>query len=254
MQRLGTGYVRYFNRRHGRSGHLFQGRYKSVLVEDDVYLMTLVRYIHANPLRGGIVGSLDALADYPWTGYAALLSRRSQPFQLVDEVLARLSADPEEARRLLPAWMRGSDAHEPANARSATARRREVVSVAGAPLHRDAQMRVPRERAVTHLSELSRASADREAAIGHFGSLDELIERVCGALAADPADVRAGRRTALETRARAAIASVAKRQLGLSFAEMAESLGVTASALSRLEPRGAAIAQATGLTCGGEKS
>ena len=51
MQRFNTTYTAYFNRRHRRSGHLFQGRYKAILIEKDEYLVGLSRYIHLNPVR-----------------------------------------------------------------------------------------------------------------------------------------------------------------------------------------------------------
>jgi len=58
MRKLLTGYVVNFNRRHRRYGHLFQNRYKSIICEDDPYLLELTRYIHLNPLRAGMVKSL----------------------------------------------------------------------------------------------------------------------------------------------------------------------------------------------------
>ncbi len=61
MKKLLTGYVVNFNRRHKRYGHLFQNRYKSVLCQDDPYLLELTRYIHLNPLRSGIVNSCGEL-------------------------------------------------------------------------------------------------------------------------------------------------------------------------------------------------
>ena len=61
MRRLLTGYVVSFNRRHKRSGQLFQNRYKSIVCQEEVYLKELVRYIHLNPIRARIVISLSAL-------------------------------------------------------------------------------------------------------------------------------------------------------------------------------------------------
>ena len=78
MHRLLAGYAGHFNRRHQRCGYLFQNRFKSILVDQHAYLLELVRYIHLNPVRAGIV-SLDALDEYPWTGHAALLGRREVP-------------------------------------------------------------------------------------------------------------------------------------------------------------------------------
>jgi REP element-mobilizing transposase RayT len=79
MRRLMTGYAVTFNIRHRRSGHLFQNRYKSVVCEEDTYLLELTRYIHLNPLRARLVEDLKSLDKYPWTGHSAILGRRKNP-------------------------------------------------------------------------------------------------------------------------------------------------------------------------------
>ena len=61
MRRLLTGYAVTFNRRHRRYGRLFQNRYKSILCQENTYLLELVRYIHLNPIRAGIVKDLKSL-------------------------------------------------------------------------------------------------------------------------------------------------------------------------------------------------
>ncbi len=66
MQWFGTTYTQRFNRRHSRSGHLFQGRYKSIIIQNDAYLQQLSYYIHRNPLRAGIV---KRLSGYRWSSY-----------------------------------------------------------------------------------------------------------------------------------------------------------------------------------------
>ena len=66
MQWLGLVYTRRFNNRHFRSGHLFQGRFKSIIVENDAYLVRLSCYIHRNPLRANMV---ERLAEYRWSSY-----------------------------------------------------------------------------------------------------------------------------------------------------------------------------------------
>jgi len=82
MRRLMTGYAVTFNRRHRRAGHLFQNRYKSVVCEEDPYLLELIRYIHLNPLRAKNVEDLKALDKYPWTGHSTILGRRKNPLIL----------------------------------------------------------------------------------------------------------------------------------------------------------------------------
>ena len=79
MRRLMTGYAVTFNRRHRRAGHLFQNRYKSVVCEEDPYLLELIRYIHLNPLRTGLVKDLKELDKYPWSGHSTILGRRKNP-------------------------------------------------------------------------------------------------------------------------------------------------------------------------------
>mgnify|MGYP002154995327 CR=1 FL=1 len=68
MRRLLTSYAVHFNLRHQRSGHLFQNRYKSIVCEEDPYLLELVRYIHLNPLRTDLVKEIRELDSYPWSG------------------------------------------------------------------------------------------------------------------------------------------------------------------------------------------
>jgi len=74
-----TGYAVTFNIRHKRSGHLFQNRYKSIICEEDPYLLELIRYIHLNPLRAKLVQDLNELDKYPWAGHSAILGRCKNP-------------------------------------------------------------------------------------------------------------------------------------------------------------------------------
>ena len=87
MRRLLTGYVVNFNRRHKRYGHLFQNRYKSIMCEDDPYLLEPTRYIHLNPLRAAVVKGMGELNGYAWTGHAALLGNVKREWQEVETVL-----------------------------------------------------------------------------------------------------------------------------------------------------------------------
>jgi hypothetical protein len=102
MHRFATSYAGWFNRRHDRVGHLFQDRFGSRLATDDADIVTLIRYVHANPLRAGLVASIHRLAEYPWCGHGALLGRRSPAaFHDVAAVIALLGGDVEQARATL---------------------------------------------------------------------------------------------------------------------------------------------------------
>jgi REP element-mobilizing transposase RayT len=76
MQWLGVSYAGWFNWRHNRHGHLFQGRFKSFAVTEEAYLRRLILYVHRNPLRAGIV---DRLAEYRWSSYPKLAYRQNWP-------------------------------------------------------------------------------------------------------------------------------------------------------------------------------
>jgi putative transposase len=88
MKKLLTGYVVNFNLRHKRSGHLFQNRYKSIICEEDPYLLELTRYIHLNPVRAGMVRDVKQLSAYRWSGHAAILGRVKRPWQDIHTILA----------------------------------------------------------------------------------------------------------------------------------------------------------------------
>jgi REP element-mobilizing transposase RayT len=99
MRCLLTGYAVNFNRRHRRAGHLFQNRFKSILVEEEPYFLELIRYIHLNPIRAGLVLDLDELDRYPWSGHAALLGMAIHAWQDTDAVLDQFGAQPNLARQ-----------------------------------------------------------------------------------------------------------------------------------------------------------
>lgn len=88
MQNLSFRYTRWVNKRQHRVGHLFQGRFKALLVDADSYLLELVRYIHLNPVRAGLVSDP---ADYAWSGHRAYLGAAQVHWLTTDWVLSQLS-------------------------------------------------------------------------------------------------------------------------------------------------------------------
>ena len=67
IRRIAVGYAQYFNNKNGRIGHLFQNRFRSEPVNDERYLLVLLRYIHQNPVKAGIVKSIH---EYKWSSYS----------------------------------------------------------------------------------------------------------------------------------------------------------------------------------------
>jgi putative transposase len=99
MRRLLTGYAVSFNRRHKRHGQLFQNRYKSIVCQEDTYLKELVRYIHLNPIRAGIVQGHKELNRYPYCGHSAVMGKKKRPWQDVDYVLGYFDTTAKSARK-----------------------------------------------------------------------------------------------------------------------------------------------------------
>jgi putative transposase len=90
MKRLSCRYVLYFNRRHDRTGTLWEGRFHSSLVQDERYLMICHRYIELNPVRARIV---DAPADYPWSSHQANAFGREDSVLTPHLLYTRLGSD-----------------------------------------------------------------------------------------------------------------------------------------------------------------
>jgi hypothetical protein len=95
MQNLSFRYTRWINWRAKRTGHLFQGRYKAVLVDSDSYLLELVRYIHLNPVRVGMVKTPGA---YPWCSHQAYLGKEQLPWLTTDWLLEQFGTTVKVAR------------------------------------------------------------------------------------------------------------------------------------------------------------
>jgi len=95
MQNLSFRYTRWINWRAKKTGHLFQGRYKAVLVDGDSYLLELVRYIHLNPVRANMVETPE---KYPWSGHRAYLGEETLPWLSTDWVLGQFGDSLDKAR------------------------------------------------------------------------------------------------------------------------------------------------------------
>jgi REP element-mobilizing transposase RayT len=105
MRRLLTGYAVSFNRRYRRIGHLFQNRYKSILCQEDAYLLELVRYIHLNPIRAHLVENTEALEHYPYSGHSAVMGTVERQWQDVGRVLEYFGDRTGTARRRYRAFV-----------------------------------------------------------------------------------------------------------------------------------------------------
>jgi REP element-mobilizing transposase RayT len=97
MRQLNGVFTQASNRRHHRSGHLFQGRFKGILVDKDAYLLELSRYVVLNPVRAGMV---DSPAQWPWSSYRAMMGEIPAPaWLMIEALLAQFGNKPSLARQ-----------------------------------------------------------------------------------------------------------------------------------------------------------
>jgi REP element-mobilizing transposase RayT len=103
LQGINQSYTTYFNRKYKTVGHLFQGRYKAILCDRDEYLLSLVKYIHLNPVRAGIVKTPD---EYQWSSHHSYVKRTDGANIIdTDQVLRMFSEDKQRARKLYSSYM-----------------------------------------------------------------------------------------------------------------------------------------------------
>lgn len=107
MKRIGTSYAIYFNKKYNRVGHVFQDRYKSEVIEDDRYLLSVIRYVHNNPVKAGIC----KVQEYRWSSYRFYIQadREQKKLLAYEEILDYFSEDKDRAIALFKEFSNQED-------------------------------------------------------------------------------------------------------------------------------------------------
>ena len=243
MRRLLTGYSVTYNLRHHRSGHLFQNRYRSVVCDGDVYFAELVRYIHLNPLRAGLVGTLSELDSYPWSGHAVLMGRVKHGWQGREYVLLWFGKGVGEGWRAYRRYMEEGVAQGSRpdlvggglvrsyggwSAVLSLRRKGEEVETTDARVlgKGDFVERVLREGARWSLHPMRQKEWRRR--------IGKIIEERCSERGVKVEEVRMGSRWGQIPGVRAEIVGELVRELGVPLAEVARVVGVSTSAVSKI--------------------
>ena len=242
MRSLLTGYAGTFNRRHNRTGHLFQNRYKSVAVEEEPYFLELIRYLHLNPLRAGVVKTLTELDRYPWTGHATLLGHHAQPWQATGAVLTQFH---RSLRRAQAAYCEFVAAGIPRGRRPELQGGGLIRSLGGwsvvAELRRGREHYLGDERILGSSSFVEALQGEMEPSTQPRPPrlpLDRLVTYVCSELGIPPATLSGGSRRAPLSRAREAIAYLWTEVLGRPGRPLAPALGIRPQSLYEAAARG----------------
>jgi REP element-mobilizing transposase RayT len=255
MRRLLTGYAVSFNRRHSRHGQLFQNRYKSILCQQDPYLLELVRYIHLNPVRSGVIRNFKALGEFAYCGHAALLGRSQQPFQDVETVLNLFDSNLTAARKKYIAYVQkdvsrgrrpeltGGGLIRSAGGWSAVeGLRRTNVRVKG-----DERILGDNDF-VTAVLEVAQEQLERKYQLVTKGiDFEKIVERVAAVFGIDANQVLAAGKHPPTVKARSVLCYWAVRELGMNGTDVAAKLGCSQSSVSKSAKRGEAIASENNL-------
>jgi putative transposase len=251
MSRLLTGYAVSFNTRHKRSGHLFQNRYKSILCEEEPYLLELVRYIHLNPLRAQVVPDLDSLDSYPYSGHSALMGRHRRPWLDDGYVLAHFSEKTETARTLYRSFVENGIAEGRRHDLSGGGliRSNKGWRPAKDSAHRKGDTRILGSSGfVLEVMKAAGQRWERTHALSANGvDFDLLHKHVARLFNIDPGDILLPGKYPTRVAARSVLSYFLVRELGMTATAVADRLGMGQSGVSLAVRRGEAIVKERGL-------
>lgn len=251
MQRLLTGYAVSFNRKYRRHGQLFQNRYKSILCQEDPYLKELVRYIHLNPLRAGLVEDLNGLERFNWCGHGVLAGKRTNDWQEIEGVLKHFGKRRASAIRAYREFVSKG---------AAAGRQPELTggglirSAGGWDTVKDLRksgIRLKGDERILGdtnfvIDMLARANEDlsKKARLRARGmDFDTVTSRVAQLLSLPVEAVRRRDKTPQSVMARRLICHFAHNELGLSTVAIARRLNIHQSVVSRAARQGRLIAE-----------
>ena len=213
MQNLCFRYTQWVNSRQKRVGHLFQGRYKAIVVDADAYLVELVRYIHLNPVRAKLVIIPE---NYPWSGHRAYMGHEKLPWLTTEWVLSQFAQRLKTARRRYGEFVKyGRDEGHRQEFHSGTSE--------GRILGDDRFV----ERVFTESDQGEKKAV----------TLDEIINRVGKLYGLTEKEIRSGGKQRYPSEARGMISYLVREVSGLSLTELSRRLKRDVSSLSAVAER-----------------
>lgn len=246
MRKLLTWYAVYFNRRHRRSGHLFENRYKSILCDEGNYLLALVRYIHLNPIRAKIILTVEELDSYLWSGHRGLIGKAKYSWMDTETVLSQFDSTKRKAINEYRGFIReeAGKGRDPALTGGGLIRSRggwsQVLSMRRKGETEESDERILGNGDFVHeILKEAEEKERRQIKIRQSGlNIAEIIRQECENREISPEELRKGSKRRKVSETRTVIACRSSEELGLSGAEIARHLGVNTSSINRAIARG----------------
>ena len=249
MKRLLTGYAVNFNRTHKRYGHLFQNRCKSILCQEDSYLLELVRYIHLNPIRARLVKEYRNLAKFPYCGHGVVMEKRKIEWQDKDYVLKLFEKKESSARSEYSRFVRKGieQGNRPDLTGGGLLRSHggwtEVKLLRETGDYQKGDERILGDgKFVEEVLEKAEERLKEKYSLKAKGyNLDKLINRVSELIGLTPEQITDGIRDAKRTEARSILCYWATKKLGITQSQLALKLNRSQSAIVYAVRRGKEI-------------
>lgn len=254
MNRLLTGYAGWFNKKYRRHGQLFQNRYKSILCQEDPYLKELVRYIHLNPLRAGLLSDLKELVKYAWCGHGIIIKAPKNTWQNIDYIYGLFSEKRGEARSRYRQFVQKgiSQGSRPELTGGGLIRSSggwtalKECRKAGIRLKGDERILGDSDFVESVLKSAKETFENKYELKAKGYDFNRVIERVAELLGLEPVQVTALDKSPQTVRARSLLCYWTHRELGMNTIEIANILKMSQPAISRSSRRGEKIAREKG--------
>jgi putative transposase len=241
MRKHLTWYAQYYNRRHNRTGHLFENRYKSILCEEEPYLLALVRYIHLNPIRAKIIKTIEELDNYHWSGHRAIIGKANAPWMDTKYVLAQFGSNRRKALHEYRTFIRegvGQGYVKELTGGGLLRSQGEWSQVLA--IRRRGQREEFDERILgggSFVNKILKEAEDRQLRQFRHKSAGRTIENIigeeCRRRGVNLQELKGGIKRRKVSEARAVIAKRSREELGLTAADIARHLGVNTSSIVR---------------------
>ena len=251
MLRLLTGYAVSYNHRHHRHGYLFQNRYKSILCQEERYLLELVRYIHLNPVRNKIVADMEALDSFPFTGHSVIMGGVQNDWQDVGGVLALFGGGVSHARLKYRSFIQEGIGEGKRDDLLGGGLVRSLGGWVHVKAMRKAQISQKADERIlgdgdfveSVLSKAQERMAQPITFVDNGINLEQLAERVALLLNIEPAEIWAPGKERRRVQARSLLCYWASSKAGIRMSHLSKKFNLSPAAISLSVQRGAKIEQ-----------
>jgi len=241
MRKQLTWYAMYFNHKYHRTGHLFENRYKSIICEEDRYLLALIRYIHLNPIRAGMIKTIEDLDQYRWSGHSVIMGTYNREWMDIRYVLSQFGGRLKPAQTAYRKFIEEGISQGRIQELTGGGLSRSQGGWSGVISQKRKGVALESDERILGSSEFVNQIIKENKESGNIQlkvsrtrkNIFDIIAEQSLETGISQSLLRSGSRRHTISRARAVIAKRCSEEAGSSFADIARALGVSTSAIRR---------------------